>query len=340
MADTQQTAQSMLANGTTLGEKAGIFSAAFRAFMETWWRGGGIGHEPDIEPTSPKVGAAHLWAKHARLVMEEGIELLILDLEAEVRVKNAHTPFIPEETQQYQLDIHHGRIAMDALSITTLLNRHAYTERQNSPLQHLAVQLTDNEFRLVGRYKPTRMIHLPIDMRFHLSSTPAGGLILGLQSLRVNQVSVARTLQFFGIALESYITSSQTAAIKVQGDCIHIDPIRLMPHPQTQGKLIQATIKDQHLIMEYARSAQRTRAPLIQGQAPCHITLRGHDLLIGKLLMRDVHLQMVPLQEGSEAVEFSLPHYRAQLAEGTSSLKPNDAVLYKLPSITQTLNPI
>jgi hypothetical protein len=61
----------------------------------------------------------------------------------------------------------------------------------------------------------------------------------------------------------------------------------------------------------------------------------GHDLLVGKITMTDVCLQMVPLDPAATLVELSLPHYRAQLAQGESSLKFGDELLYRIPPVSE-----
>ena len=99
-------------------------------------------------------------------------------------------------------------------------------------------------------------------------------------------------------------------------------------------KMVHAEVTGEHLVMTYDSGAAPSEPPLMEPEAKSYIAMLGHDLLVGKVTMKDVNLQMVPLDPLAGWVEFSLPHYRSQLAQGESSLKFQDELLYKLPPVS------
>jgi hypothetical protein len=88
--------------------------------------------------------------------------------------------------------------------------------------------------------------------------------------------------------------------------------------------------------MTYNNGAPLHPPTLPAPDSSAYIALVGHDLLVGKIMMQDVCLQMVPLDPNAHWIEFALPDYRAQLAAGESSLHFGDELLYRIPALDHT----
>jgi hypothetical protein len=127
----------------------------------------------------------------------------------------------------------------------------------------------------------------------------------------------------------------EAAAFVVTGDKIRINPVGLFPAPKTTGHLVHAEVTGDHLVMTYDNGTAPIEPPLLEPDASAYIAMLGHDLMVGKITMTDVCLQMVPLDGAATWLEFSIPHYRAQLAQGESTLKFGDELLYRIPTVAE-----
>ena len=172
-----------------------------------------------------------------------------------------------------------------------------------------------------------------------LSVTPEGLLMLTPVEIRSGSVPIDRIMDMLGVQLSRFMPQGSQSALSVQGDAILINPVGLFPAPKTVGKLVHAEVVGNHLVMSYESEAKAIAPPLMEPEASAYIAMLGHDLLVGKITMADLCLQMVPLDPASTWLEFSLPSYRAQLAQGESSLKFGDELLYRIPPVSELKAP-
>lgn len=276
-------------------------------------------------------GVSLLWAQNARLVMEEGIALLLDHLSAEIHMRDPQAPLVPEQRDAFSFHIRRGHLAMDEASVSTLLNRYACPP--GSPLSHVSLHFLEGSLRMDATLKFNRFIGVGLRLEAVVGATPEGLLELTPTRLRSGPLPLDRMLHALGLELARFMPAQEGAPMRVQGDRILLDPVGMLPAPRATGHLVEATVRGEHLVMRYDDQGPETQPPLLRPDAEAYLAMLGHDLRVGKTLMKDVCVQLVPLDPLAQWVEFSLPDYRAQLAAGESSLLPGDEVLYKLPEV-------
>ncbi|MEB3195672.1 MAG: hypothetical protein VKP62_00565, partial [Candidatus Sericytochromatia bacterium] len=313
-----------------VADQAKILGAFVRAFGDVL-RGGKVPRET-VQGALHRIPPGHsrLWARNARLLMEDDIAILLDDVEATLAVRDPLAPLIPEQTEGYRFLIHHGRMAMDAPSISTTMQRHAYPPHA-APLEDLRVSLPDGLVQLEATFRAGGFLRIPLLMRLTPKATPDGQIALLPREVRAQGLPIDRLMSLLGVELGRFVPEG--GKLRFEGGAFLLNPVGMMPSPETTGHLVETMVQGEHLVMCYDDGSARRAPTLAAPEADSYIAMMGHDLLVGKITMADVCLQMVPLDPQAHWVEFALPHYRAQLAAGESSLRFGDELLYRIPAV-------
>jgi hypothetical protein len=312
---------------------AKVLSAFVQAFSKTLMSGRSTAKSITAQIQDTPEGVSRLWARNAKMVMEEGIALLIDQLQAEIHVTDPLTPLIPEKKESYAFHIQRGRIGMDAESLSTLMNRYAFPAGTRSPLYDFRISLPEGRLQMQATFRVNRFMSIGISLAATMTVNPDGLLILTPVEIRSGSIPIDKIMGLLGVQMSRLMPAEAASAFVVEGDRIFINPVGLFPAPKTTGLLVHAEVTGDHLVMTYDNGASPVDPPLIETDSPVYLAMLGHDLLVGKITMTDVCLQMVPLDPAATWVELSMPHYRAQLAQGESSLKFGDELLYRIPTV-------
>lgn len=320
---------------TKVADKAKVLSAFVQAFGQALMAGRSHHKAVVAQLHETPEGVSRLWAKSTQLIMEEGIALLIDRLQAEIHVLDPLVPLIPEKRESFAFHIQRARIGMDGQSVSTLMNRHAFPSGSRSPLYDFHITLPDGQLRLEATFRLNRLVAIGISMTATIAVAGDGFLELTPIELRSGSIPIDKIMGLLGMQLSGFMPQEAAAAFVVTGDQIRINPVGLFPAPKTTGHLVHAEVTGGHLVMTYDNGASPIEPPLMEPDASAYLAMLGHDLLVGKITMTDVCLQMVPLDASAEWLEFSMPHYRAQLAQGESTLKYGDELLYRIPTVAE-----
>ena len=320
---------------TKVTNQAKVLSAFVQAFSKALMTGRSNHKAIVAQLHETPAGVSRLWAKSTKLIMEEGIALLIDQLQAQIEVFDPLTPMIPEKRESFAFHIQRGRIGMDAESISTLMNRYAFPPGTRSPLYDFHITLPEGKLQLEATFRVNRMVAIGISMTAAIGVTREGLVELTPLELRSGSIPIDKIMGLLGVQLARLMPNDEATAFQVVGDKIRINPVGLFPAPKTTGHLIHAEVTGAHLVMTYDNGTDPIDAPLMEPDAGAYLAMLGHDLLVGKITMTDVCLQMVPLDAHSTWLEFSMPHYRAQLAQGESTLKFGDELLYRIPTVAE-----
>lgn len=320
-------------------QQAQVLSAFMRAFRTKLLKGKSHHAAVTAQLHDIPEGHSRMWAKNAKLVMEEGITLLLDQLQAEIVSLDPLTPMIPEERESYTFNIQLGRMAMDEGSLSTLMNRYAFPAAQRSPLYNIRVTLPEGMLVIDGTFRVNRWMTLALHMSNAVAVTAEGMIEMTPIEIKSGAIPVGKIMDTLGMELGRFLPQTSQSAMRFEAGKILVDPTGLFPAPKASGKLIHAEVTGDHLVMTYDNGAPPMQPLLLEPDAPSYIAMLGHDLLVGKVMMKDINLQMVPLDPLAGWVEFSLPSYRWQLAQGESSLKFEDELLYKLPPVASLKTP-
>lgn len=217
--------------------------------------------------------------------------------------------------QSFILNIHSAIIAIDTLSLSTLLNRHVFGYR-GAPLRKLRVGVDGDQLVQTGVMR--KGVDLPFKIRATMTLTPDGRIRLHPTSVRVIGVGMGRVMRLFGMRLQSLIKLQPGHGAQIEGDDFILDPTEMLPPPKIRGRLTSIGIKDGRVVQSFG-APNAERAPLFgSGESfPNYMYFRGGALRFGKLTMADADLALVD-QEPKSSFDFSLAGYNDQLVAGYS----------------------
>lgn len=275
-------------------------------------------------------GAMRVWAQNARLFFDDAVVLKLRDFVADMQVKDPDRPLIPELKDSYVFAIRQGQIRLSAPSLEALLNRYVLPAAGH-PLMDARLSITGD--RLVLRGKIHKMgLTLPITLESEVSVGPGGLMELLPHRIALSEVGIGGMIKLFNLDLESLMDLPHDGAFRVRGNQITVDPAEIFPSPKAIGRPTAIALERNELVLTYTPEAPIDPPPLIAPEAPNYMLCLGHDLLIGKMMMHDAYFQIVN-QDQANHLDFSLEHYREQLAAGNSSLHSGDQLLVRLPNL-------
>ena len=318
---------------TRVAATAQVVSAFVSAFRKTLREG--VSHQHAVAARLSEVpeGTSRFWARNAKLEMEEGIVLLLDEMQALIHSVDPDCPLIPEKRESYSFDIQRGRLALDPTSLSNMLNRYAFPGRR-SPLYGLEIKLGGGLLHLDGTFRVHRFLSIGLTVSATVGVGASGLLELTPVEIRCGIIPIDKIMGMLGQSLERLVPSAAGSPVRVVDGHFVIDPAGLFPAPKAAGRLVHAEISGEHLVMTYDDGSDAIAPPLQEQDAGAYIAMLGHDLLIGKIIVKDVSLQLVPMEPQASWVEFSVPRYRAQLAQGESRLRPGDELFYRLPAVS------
>lgn len=281
-------------------------------------------------------GAMRVWAQNARLFFDDAVVLKLRDFVADLQVKDPDRPLIPELKDSYVFAIRQGQIRLTAPSLEALLNRYVLPAAGH-PLREARLSIQGD--RLVLRGKVHKMgLDLPITLESEVSVGPGGLMELLPHRIAVSEVGIGGMIKLFKLDLESLMDLPADGPFRVQGNQITIDPAEIFPAPKAIGRPTSVSLERNELVLIYQPETPIEPPPLIAPEAPNYMLCLGHDLLIGKMMMHDAYFQIIN-QDAANHIDFSLEHYREQLAAGNSSLHSGDQLLVRLPNLDPARRP-
>lgn len=313
--------------------KARELSAFAKAFYQTLFSG----HPPspaEKELASLPEGRSRIWARNLHLYYDDAVVLKIRDMVADMRVHDAGYPLMPDRKDSYSIVIHQGSIRLPAASLEALLNRHVLY-KSDLPLHDARISISGDRLILHAKLRWRLNLPVPIALECLLMPVEDGHIVLHVERIQAGEFGLGGLLGFLNMNLETLLPTSSggVAGMTVSGNRLYIDPIAALPQPRSEGRPTSVHLERGELVLTYEPDDELDPPPpLIDPQAPCYVLGVGHDLLIGKMLMKDAYYQVVS-HDGATHLDFALEGYRRQLAAGNSTLSNDGAVLVRLPNL-------
>jgi hypothetical protein len=205
---------------------------------------------------------------------------------------------------------------------------------KGSPLRKLRVRTEGSQ--LVQKGVMRKGVDLSFEITSSLSLTDSGWIRLHPTKVRVLGVNGQSLLDALGLELDDLLDLSGSAAARVKGDDIYLDPTKILPPPAIVGRLVAVRVDGDALVQEFARLPEDSvfdgyaRA---DSAAPNYLFFRGGRLRFGRLEMRDTQLQILDL-DPSDPFDLYLAEYNRQLVAGYSRNRPDLSLQAFFPDFT------
>jgi hypothetical protein len=227
-----------------------------------------------------------------------------------------------DDTKSFSIRITSGTVALASADLGVILNRFVFGYK-GSPLRNLKVRTSGAELVQTG------IMHKGVDLKFEITSsislTDSGWIRLHPTKVRVLGVNGSSLLHALGLRLDDLLDLSGSAAARVKGDDIYLDPMKILPPPAIAGRLTSVRVEGDAMVQEFATlpdDSVFTRYARPDSAAPNYLFFRGGRLRFGRLEMRDTNLQILDL-DSSDPFDLFLAEYNKQLVAGYSRNRPD-----------------
>jgi hypothetical protein len=241
-------------------------------------------------------------------------------LKGRLRSTTAHPPVFDDQNS-FTMEVDDGEMAIDAASLTALVTR-AF-EYKGSALSNLRISFEGNHLVQHGTLK--KGISVPFAIEATVAATSDG--LLTVHPLKVKTAGVPSTklMSIFGIELDDILKSRPDRGITFRDNDLFLDPLRILPAPQTKGRLTNAFIRKDRLVQVFGKGA--AAAARTGGN---YIWFRGGSIRFGRLTMSDADLKLIDM-DPRDPFDFYSARYNEQLVAGYSKNTPDHALRTYMP---------
>jgi hypothetical protein len=310
--------------------------------------------EADQERVAPGSSAAETPAAHTavdstrRTWLEMKNVNLRVDKDAVVGIRLLRGQVMPtkpggsallDSTTSFSIRITSGTVSLQSADLGVILNRFVFGYK-GSPLKKLKVRTEGDQLVQSG------VMHKGVDLEFEikaaLSLTDSGWIRLRPTKVRVLGVNGQSLLHALGLHLDDMLDLSKSAAARVKGDDIYLDPTKILPPPTISGRLTSVRVEGNSLVQEFATLPDDS---LFSGYAradsaaPNYLFFRGGQLRFGRLEMSDTQLQILDL-DPSDPFDLFLAEYNKQLTAGYSRTRSTRALQAFFPDYNDLGKPV
>lgn len=263
--------------------------------------------------------------------LDHGIELRVDDLAGQLVSRKPGRPPVFDDVNAYLVEIVSARVSMTAESLTNLMNDYVFAY-PDAPLKGLKITIEGNELHQSGTLK--KGVGVPFSMRATVAATSDGKIRIHPTTMKAAGFVPKGVLDFFGLELERLVKLKQTPAVKIVGDDLLLDPERLLPPPQIQGKLTKAWIENGVVFEQFGSADKRPTLAPPEAGAKNYMYYRGGVLKFGKLTMEDTDLLLVDANQ-KNPFDFSPAEYNRQLVAGYSKNTPSHGLIVYMPDLSE-----
>lgn len=268
--------------------------------------------------------------RNVHLHVSDRAVLEVAWLHGRLRTQHRGQPIVFDDQQSYRIEIDDAEIAIDAASLTALVNR-AF-DYKGSSLSNLRVSFEGD--RLVQRGTLHKGLNVPFTVRASVSVTPEGLMKIHPEQVKAAGIPSTKLLALFGVELDDIIHSRPDRGVVLRDNDMILTPARILPPPETAGRLTSAFVRGNRLVQVFGRGLA-SRPPANRGN---YIWFRGGTIRFGKLTMTDADLKLIDM-DPKDPFDFFSARYDRQLVAGYSKNTPQHGLRTYMPDYGRLRNP-
>jgi hypothetical protein len=270
--------------------------------------------------------------RNVRLHVADDAVLEVKLLRGGLRSNSAGPPVFDDQ-RSFVMEVEDGEFSIDAPSLTALVNR-AF-DYKGAALSNVRVSFEHGQLVQHGTLK--KGISIPFSIVATVSATPEGLIHIHPVKVKTAGVPSAKLMSIFGVELDDIVKSRPDRGITFRDNDLFLDPSRMLPPPETRGKLTKVFVRGDRLVQVFGRGAPGGA----KGPSGNYIWFRGGTLRFGKLTMSDADLKLIDM-DPKDPFDFYSARYNDQLVAGYSKNTPDQALRTYMPDfndLRRTLAP-
>jgi hypothetical protein len=247
--------------------------------------------------------------RNVHLRVSDRAALDVAWLRGRLRTTKPGHPPVFDDQQSFVMEVDDAEIAMDAASLSTIVN--AAFDYKGSNLSDLRIAFEEGQ--LVQRGTLKKGVSVPFTVRADVTVTPEGLLTIHPVKVKAAGMPAAKLMSLFSVELDDIIKSRPERGVRLRENDFLLDPAKMLPPPQIRGKLATAAVRGNRFVQTFGRG----RASEPRSARGNYIWFRGNTIRFGKLTMSDTDLQLLDM-DPKDPFDFYSARYSEQLIAGYS----------------------
>jgi hypothetical protein len=276
-----------------------------------------------VQPAKSPVPAVGIEMRNVRLHVAPDAVLEVKLLRGTLNSVSNHTPVFDDQSS-FTMTVSDGEMAIDAESLTALVNR-AF-DYKGSALSDLRVSFQDGH--LVQRGTLKKGVSVPFSIVADVSTAADGLLHVHPVKVKTAGIPTTKLMSIFGVELDDILKGRPDRGITFRDNDLFLDSGRMLPAPETRGKLTKAFVRGDRLVQVFGRGA----VGFAQGSGN-YIWFRGGTIRFGRLTMSDTDLKLIDM-DPKDPFDFFTARYNDQLVAGYSKNTPEHALRTYMPDFS------
>jgi hypothetical protein len=261
--------------------------------------------------------------RNVRLHVASDAILDVKWLKGSLRSASGHVPVFDDQNS-YSMEIDDGEFSIDQASLTALVNR-AF-DYKGSALSDLKISIEDGH--LIQRGTLKKGVSVPFTITATVAATPDGRLAVHPIKVKTAGVPSTKIMSMFGVELDDLLKSRPDRGINFKDNDLFLDATRMLPAPQTTGRLTNAFIRGSTLVQVFGKGG--AAAARSSGN---YIWFRGASIRFGRLTMSEADLKLIDM-DPADPFDFYSARYNEQLVAGYSKNTPDHALRTYMPDFS------
>jgi hypothetical protein len=260
--------------------------------------------------------------RNVRLHVADDVVLEVKWLSGRLRSTSSTSPPIFDDQRSFTMEITDAELAIDEASLTALVHR-AF-DYKGATLSDVRVGFEDG--RLVQHGKLKKAITVPFTIVAAVAATPDGIMKVHPIKVKAAGIPAATLMSVFGVDLDEIVQSRPDRGIVFRGNDLFLDPSRMLPPPETRGKLTKVFVRGDRLVQVFGRGATADW----RARRGNYIWFRGGTIRFGKLTMSEADLKLIDM-DPKDPFDFYSARYNEQLVAGYTKNTPQHALRTYMP---------
>jgi hypothetical protein len=269
-------------------------------------------------PSPPEVG---LEMRNVHLHVSDDAALDVTWIHGRLRATTPDRPPVFDDQSSFTMEIDDGEVALDAASLTALVNRAFAFKGSNLSDLHVSFEGAN----IVQRGKLSKGITVPFTVTASIAATPEGQLVVHPVKVKAAGIPTTKLMGLFGVELQDLIKARPDAGIALHDNDLLLDPTKMLPPPATRGHLVKAFVRGDRLVQVFGKGA--AGRPKSGGN---YVWFRGSTIRFGRLTMSNADLKLIDMDQ-KDPFDFYSAKYNQQLVAGYSKNTPDGALRTYMP---------
>lgn len=245
---------------------------------------------------------------------------------------------IMDDKRSFQFDVDSANVTLSAAALSNDLNDYVFAQA-GAPLKKLKASIKGGQLIVHGVL--AKKGGIPFETDGTVSVTPDGLIRVHTVKVKAVGVPVKGLMDLLGIETDDLLNTKKVQGVTVDKDDLILDPEEILPPPRIHGHLAGIQLRNEEIALQFnSGRASETHAGVSNACGGRNfLSFKGGAVRFGKLTMNDADLELVD-SGPADAFDFSLDHYKDQLAAGYAKTTRQEGLCAYVPDFHKLKQPV